>query len=236
MTQLEILPRPPDERSTDNPWPQWSMIYRVSSAHEEGGERIFSVNTERFVDDGHGNVRALLLHEVELRDGRFAKIEGTERELPADLVLLAMGFVGPERGAWLDQLGVEFDARGNIARDASYMTSVPGVFVAGDMGRGQSLIVWAIAEGRSCAAAVDEYLVGETSLPAPIEPTARPLISVPRPRRPCLAAPSLALGRSHRRLPSDRGAFPGHAGRVWPLPRWRSVARIGRQLSRPTNR
>ena len=108
--------------------------------------------------------------------GRFVKIDGTERELPADLVLLAMGFVGPEHGSWLDQLGVEFDARGNIARDSSYMTSVPGVFVAGDMGRGQSLIVWAIAEGRSCAAAVDEYLVGETSLPAPIEPTARPLI------------------------------------------------------------
>jgi glutamate synthase (NADPH/NADH) small chain len=176
VTQLEILPRPPDERTTDNPWPQWSLIYRVSSAHEEGGERVFSVNTERFLDDGQGNVRGLLLHEVELRDGRFVKIDGTERELSADLVLLAMGFVGPERGAWLDQLGVEFDGRGNIARDGSYMTSVPGVFVAGDMGRGQSLIVWAIAEGRSCAAAVDEYLVGETSLPAPIEPTARPLI------------------------------------------------------------
>ena len=112
-------------------------------------------------------MRALLLHEVELRDGRFVKIEGTERELAADLVLLAMGFVGPEHGSWLDQLGVEFDARGNVARDGSYMTSVPGVFVAGDMGRGQSLIVWAIAEGRSCAAAVDEYLVGETSLPLP---------------------------------------------------------------------
>ena len=176
ITQLEILARPPDERAADNPWPQWSLIYRVSSAHEEGGERIFSVNTERFVDDGHGDVRALVLHEVELRDGRFVKIEGTERELAADLVLLAMGFVGPEHGSWLDQLGVEFDARGNVARDGSYMTSVPGVFVAGDMGRGQSLIVWAIAEGRSCAAAVDEYLVGETSLPLPIEPTARQLV------------------------------------------------------------
>ena len=126
ITQLEIMPRPPDERPTDNPWPQWSLIYRVSSAHEEGGERIFSVNTECFLDDGRGNVRALLLHEVELRDGRFVKIEGTERELPADLVLLAMGFVGPERGSWLEQLGVEFDARGNIARDASYMTRCPG--------------------------------------------------------------------------------------------------------------
>jgi glutamate synthase (NADPH) small chain len=175
VTQLEILPRPPDERSPDNPWPQWSLIYRVSSAHEEGGERVYSVNTERFLDDGHGRVRALLLHEVELIDGRFTKIEGTERELPADLVFLAMGFVGPERGSWLSTLGVEFDERGNVRRDDDFMTSVPGVFVAGDMGRGQSLIVWAIAEGRACAAGVDRYLVGETTLPAPIRPTTRPL-------------------------------------------------------------
>jgi glutamate synthase (NADPH/NADH) small chain len=175
VTQLEILPRPPDERSPDNPWPQWSLIYRVSSAHEEGGERVYSVNTERFLDDGHGRVRALLLHEVELVDGRFTKIEGTERELPADLVFLAMGFVGPERGSWLSTLGVEFDERGNVRRDDDFMSSVPGVFVAGDMGRGQSLIVWAIAEGRACAAGVDRYLVGETTLPAPIRPTTRPL-------------------------------------------------------------
>jgi glutamate synthase (NADPH/NADH) small chain len=133
------------------------------------------VNTERFLDDGHGRVRALLLHEVELIDGRFTKIEGTERELPADLVFLAMGFVGPERGSWLSTLGVEFDERGNVRRDDDFMTSVPGVFVAGDMGRGQSLIVWAIAEGRACAAGVDRYLVGETTLPAPIRPTTRPL-------------------------------------------------------------
>jgi len=175
VTQLEILPRPPDERAVDNPWPQWSMIYRVTSAHEEGGDRVYSVNTERFVDDGAGNVRALLLHEVELVDGRFQKIQGTERELPADLVLLAMGFVGPEKGHWLESVGVDFDARGNVARDDDFMTSVPGVFVAGDMGRGQSLIVWAIAEGRACAAAVDRYLVGETTLPSPILPTTRPL-------------------------------------------------------------
>ena len=149
VTQLEILPRPPDERARDNPWPQWSLIYRVSSAHEEGGERVFSVNTERFLDDGAGNVRALLIHEVELVDGRFQKIEGTERELPADLVLLAMGFVGPEKGTWLERLGVELDERGNVRRDDDFMTSVPGVFAAGDMGRGQSLIVWAIAEGRA---------------------------------------------------------------------------------------
>jgi glutamate synthase (NADPH/NADH) small chain len=176
VTQLEILPRPPETRAPSNPWPQWSMIYRTSSAHEEGGERVFSVNTERFVDDGHGRVRALLIHEVRMVDGRFEKIEGTDRELPADLVLLAMGFLGPERGSWLDQLGVDFDARGNVVRDDDFMSNVPGVFVAGDMGRGQSLIVWAIAEGRACAAGVDRYLMGETILPTPIAPTTRPLM------------------------------------------------------------
>nr|MCU0261853.1 FAD-dependent oxidoreductase [Ilumatobacteraceae bacterium] len=175
VTQLEIMPRPPDTRAPSNPWPQWSLVYRVSSAHEEGGERVYSVNTERFLDDGAGNVRALLIHEVELVDGRFQKVEGTDRELPADLVFLAMGFVGPERGSWLDRIGVAFDDRGNVARDDRYMSNVPGVFVAGDMGRGQSLIVWAIAEGRACAAGVDEYLMGRTRLPAPIPPTARPL-------------------------------------------------------------
>ena len=175
VTQLEILPRPPDERAESNPWPQWSLIYRVTSAHEEGGERVYSVNTERFVDDGAGNVTALLIHEVELREGRFQKIDGTERELRADLVFLALGFVGPDKSAWLDQLGVAFDERGNVARDAQFMSSVPGVFVAGDMGRGQSLIVWAIAEGRACAAGADQWLMGETSLPSPILPTARPL-------------------------------------------------------------
>jgi glutamate synthase (NADPH) small chain len=175
VTQLEILPRPPDGRAADNPWPQWSFIYRTSSAHEEGGERVYSVNTECFLGDDEGHVRTLRLHEVEMQDGRFQKVEGTDREIPADLVLLAMGFVGPEKGSWLERLGVQFDARSNIARGDDYMTNVPGVFVAGDMGRGQSLIVWAIAEGRSCAAGVDRWLVGDTSLPAPIPPTARPL-------------------------------------------------------------
>ncbi len=176
VTQLEILPRPPEGRAEDNPWPQWSMIYRTSSAHEEGGERMFSVNTERFLDDGNGNVKALLLHEVELVDGRFRKIEGTDRELPADLVLLAMGFIGPDKGTWLERLGVELDERGNVRRDHEFMSNVPGVFVAGDMGRGQSLIVWAIAEGRACAAGVDRYLVGESTLPSPVLPTTRPLV------------------------------------------------------------
>jgi glutamate synthase (NADPH/NADH) small chain len=176
VIQLEIMPRPPEERAGNNPWPQWSLIYRTSSAHEEGGERMFSVNTEKFVDDGNGNVRALLIHEVEMIDGRFTKKEGTDTEIPADLVFLAMGFVGPEKGSWINQLGVDMDERGNIARNDEYATNVPGIFVAGDMGRGQSLIVWAIAEGRACAAGVDKHLMGETLLPAPIPPTARPLV------------------------------------------------------------
>ena len=175
-TQLEIMAQPPEVRSDDNPWPQWSLIYRTSSAHEEGGERIFSVNTEKFIDDGQGNVKALLLHEVEMREGKFEKLAGTEKELPADLVLLALGFVGPEKGSWLGELGVNLDQRGNVARAENYMTNVPGVFVAGDMGRGQSLIVWAIAEGRSCARGVDEFLMGASDLPSPVLPTARPLM------------------------------------------------------------
>ena len=175
VTQLEIMPRPPEERGANNPWPQFAMVYKVTTAHEEGGDRLYSVNTERFLDDGNGRVRALLIHEVTMVDGRFQKVEGTDRELPADFVFLAMGFVGPEKGSWLEQLGVGYDERGNVARDGRYMTHVPGVFVAGDMGRGQSLIVWAIAEGRACAAGVDAYLMGETDLPSPIPPTARPL-------------------------------------------------------------
>ena len=147
----------------------------MSSAHEEGGERIYQVNTECFVGDEQGNVSALRAHQVEMVDGRFEKVEGTEFDLPCELVLLAMGFLGPEREGLLDQLGVELDARGNVGRDDAFMTSRPGVFACGDMGRGQSLIVWAIAEGRACAAGVDRYLMGETLLPAPIAPSARPL-------------------------------------------------------------
>ncbi len=176
VTQLEIMPQPPSTRARGNPWPQFAMVFRVSSSHEEGGDRVYSVNTERFVDDGAGRVHALLVHEVTMVDGRMQKVVGTERELRADVVLLALGFIGPERGAWLDRLSVEYDDRGNAARDDHYMSSVPGVFVAGDMGRGQSLIVWAIAEGRSCAAGVDSWLMGDTRLPVPISPTARPLV------------------------------------------------------------
>jgi len=175
VTQLEIMPRPPEVRSGDNPWPQWSLVYRTSSAHEEGGERVFSVSTEEFVGDANGNVRALVLNEVQFEAGKFVPVPGTRTELRADLVLLALGFVGPEKGSWLDQLGVALDSRGNIARTDDYRTNVDGVFVAGDMGRGQSLIVWAIAEGRAAAAAVDKHLMGSSSLPSPIVASARPL-------------------------------------------------------------
>jgi glutamate synthase (NADPH/NADH) small chain len=173
--QFEILPRPPDERPAANPWPTYPMIYRVSSAHEEGGERVYAVNTECFLGDDDGNVRALRYHEVELVDGRFEKVEGSDAELECELVLLAMGFVGPQKPGLLEQLGVTLDGRGNVARDEQWATNVDGVFVAGDMGRGQSLIVWAIAEGRSAAAAVDRYLMGDTALPAPLKPTDAPL-------------------------------------------------------------
>lgn len=176
ITQLEIMPRPTEERPTSQPWPTYPMIYRVSSAHEESGERIFSVSTEKFLGDEKGNLRALQIVESKFENGKFVKVPGSEKEIPADLVFLAMGFVGPEKSELLTQLEVELDDRGNIKRDGSYATNVEGVFVAGDAGRGQSLIVWAIAEGRSAAAAVDEFLVGETQLPAPIEPTARPMM------------------------------------------------------------
>ncbi|HEY2174959.1 MAG TPA: glutamate synthase subunit beta [Mycobacteriales bacterium] len=169
--QLEILTRPPDARTDKMPWPTYPMTFRVSSAHEEGGERVYAVNTEHFVGDEQGRLRAIKLHEVTMEGGKFVKVEGTERELPCELVLLAMGFTGAQREGLLTDLGVEFDARGNVARDGSFATAVPGVFVAGDMGRGQSLIVWAIAEGRAAAAATDAFLSGQTSLPAPIEPT-----------------------------------------------------------------
>jgi glutamate synthase (NADPH/NADH) small chain len=175
VSQLEILPRPPQARPDRQPWPTYPMTYRVSSAHEEGGERVYAVSTREFRGDQAGRVRALRLVGVEPAGGRLEPRPGTERELPCQLVLLALGFTGAERGPLLDGLGVDLDARGNVARDGSYATSVPGVFAAGDMGRGQSLIVWAIAEGRSAAAAVDRYLTGESRLPAPVATTDRPL-------------------------------------------------------------
>ncbi len=173
VTQLEIMPMPPESRPNGQPWPTYPMSYKVTSAHEEGGERVYAVNTQRFVDDGNGRVRALEIVEVEFTGGRFEPVPGTERELPADYVFLAMGFTGPERGPLLEQLGVELDERGNIVRDGSYMSTIPGVFVAGDAGRGQSLIVWAIAEGRSAAAGVDTLALGEHHAPG-ADPADRP--------------------------------------------------------------
>jgi glutamate synthase (NADPH) small chain len=171
--QLELLPRPPDARSPNNPWPLWPNIFRVSTAHEEGGDRLYAVATQRFEGNERGRVGALKAARVEMvsKDGRleFNAIEGSEVEIKADLVLLAMGFLGPERGGMLDQLGVRMTERGTVWRDERWMTTIPGVFTAGDMQRGQSLIVWAIAEGRSCARGVDTYLMGTSDLPAPLQ-------------------------------------------------------------------
>ncbi len=175
VTSLEIMPRPGDSRPAGQPWPTYPMLYRVASAHEEGGERVYSVSTKAALGDDSGAVRALQVCEVELVGGRFQEVTGSERELPAQLVLLAMGFLGPQGSGLVEQLGVELDERSNVRRDRAYMSSVPGVFVAGDAGRGQSLIVWAIAEGRAAAQGVDAWLMGSSSLPRPIGPTDRPL-------------------------------------------------------------
>jgi len=173
VTSLEIMPRPGEDRPEGQPWPTYPMLFRVAAAHEEGGERVYAVNTKEILGDELGRVRALRL--VEVGPG-LAEVEGTDREIPAQLVLLAMGFLGPEASGVVEQLGVELDERSNIKRDKAFMTSVPGVFVAGDAGRGQSLIVWAIAEGRSAAAGVDAYLMTRVSaLPRPVNPTDRPL-------------------------------------------------------------
>jgi glutamate synthase (NADPH/NADH) small chain len=161
VRQLEVLPRPPDARGGDNPWPEWPRIFRVSSAHEEGGDRLFAVSTESFIGDDNGHVRAL--RAVGAGQGADAA-----QEIPADLVLLAMGFTGPERSGPVHQFGLRLTERGTVWRDPNWMTSVPGVFTAGDMQRGQSLIVWAIADGRSCARAVDVFLMGESELPSPV--------------------------------------------------------------------
>ena len=176
ITQLEIMPRPSDERPSNAPWPTYPMIYRVSSAHEETDNRLFAVSTEEFLGDAQGNLRALKIVETKFINGKFESVPGTEKEIPADFAFLAMGFTGPEKNALIDQLDVALDVRGNIARDENYATNIDGVFVAGDCGRGQSLIVWAIAEGRSAASAVDRYLTGDTQLPYPIAPTARPMM------------------------------------------------------------
>jgi glutamate synthase (NADPH/NADH) small chain len=169
--QFELLPRPPDARAATNPWPEWPNIFRVSSAHEEGGERVYAVSTVRFNGE-NGRVKSLDAVDVEMvREGGrvdFKPVPGTERSYPADLVLLAMGFLGPDRKGPIEELGLKLTERGNVARDAKWMTSAPGVFTCGDMQRGQSLIVWAIAEGRSCARGVDQFLMGKSDLPAPL--------------------------------------------------------------------
>ena len=175
VTQLEIMPRPTEERPASQPWPTYPMIYRVSSAHEEAGERLYAVSTEEFIGDSAGNLTALKIVETQLVNGKFEKVVGSEKEIPADLVFLALGFLGPEKSGLISQLEVELDERGNVKRDEKFATTEEGIFVCGDAGRGQSLIVWAIAEGRSAAAAVDEYLLGETSLSAPILPSSRSL-------------------------------------------------------------
>ena len=175
VTQIEIMPRPSDERPDSQPWPTYPMTYRVSSAHEESGERLYSISTEEFIGDSAGQLTALKIVETKYVDGKFEKIPGTSKNLPADMVLLAMGFTGPEKNELVNALELKLDSRGNIARDNSYRTNVDSVYICGDAGRGQSLIVWAIAEGRSAASAVDADLMGHTQLPSPIEPTARPL-------------------------------------------------------------
>jgi glutamate synthase (NADPH/NADH) small chain len=172
VRQLELLPRPPDSRGPDNPWPQWPQIFRVSTAHEEGGERMYSISTQAFVGDETGRVTALRAARVEpsVVNGRtvFQPVPGSDFELPAGLVLLAMGFTGAERTGLLEQFGVRITDRGTVWRDQAWMTNVPGVFTAGDMQRGQSLIVWAIADGRSCARGVDQFLMGDSDLPSPV--------------------------------------------------------------------
>ncbi|MFJ8018250.1 glutamate synthase subunit beta [Streptomyces sp. NPDC096339] len=176
VTQLEIMPKPGEDRNANQPWPTFPMLYKVTSAHEEGGERVYSVNTTHFEGDEDGNVKALHLVEVEFIDGKLTTKPGTERVLPAQLVTLAMGFTGTDQANGLvEQFGLELDGRGNVSRDASYATNVDGVFVAGDAGRGQSLIVWAIAEGRSAARGVDRFLTGSSTLPYPVKPTDRSL-------------------------------------------------------------
>ncbi len=173
MTNLAIGKQPPLERPSEQPWPMFPTVFEVTSAHEEGGERHFLASTVEFLGNEAGEVRALRVAETEYLDGRRVPKAGTEREIPADLVLIAMGFTGPETDTIEPQLGLPTAPSGALAREADYSTNEPGVFVAGDAGRGQSLIVWAIAEGRAAAAKVDEYLEGSTILPAPVKATDR---------------------------------------------------------------
>jgi glutamate synthase (NADPH/NADH) small chain len=163
VTNFEIMPRPPDERAASTPWPMWPLMLRTSSSHEEGGSRDFSISTERMTGT-NGRLEKLHCVRVEVREGKFERVAGSEFVLDAELVLLAMGFVHPEHEGVVEQLGVKLDRRGNVAIDPNFMSSVPGVFAAGDCERGQSLVVWAIADGRKAARAVDKFLMGKTEL------------------------------------------------------------------------
>ena len=174
--QFEILAKPPGERAPDNPWPQWPRVYRLDYGQEEVATvfgqdpRIYCVMSKQFIGDADGYVRGVQSMQIEWNSNNNGgsaprEVPGTEREWPAQMVLLAMGFLGPETDGLLSQLGVEIDTRGNVRIDDDKMTSVPGVFAAGDMARGQSLVVWAIADGRRAAKGVDKYLMGETTLP-----------------------------------------------------------------------
>jgi glutamate synthase (NADPH/NADH) small chain len=177
LVQFEILARPPDERAPDNPWPQWPKVYKMDYGQEEAAAlygrdpRRYSIMSKRFLDDGAGNLKGIETVEIEWRrannNGRFVpeELPGTEKIWPVQMALLAMGFLGPEKEGLLDQLGVKIDDRGNVATDRDMMTSLPGVFAAGDMSRGQSLVVWAISDGRRAARGVDQYLMGPTILP-----------------------------------------------------------------------
>ncbi len=170
VTNLAIGKQPGESRPEHQPWPMMPTVFEVQSAHEEGGERVFLASTVEFLSNDVGEVRALRVAETEFIDGRRVPKSGTEREIPADLVLIAMGFTGPEVDRFTDDVRPQTTDRGAFQRDESYASTVPGVFVAGDAGRGQSLIVWAIAEGRAAAASVDAYLMGETVLPSPVRP------------------------------------------------------------------
>jgi glutamate synthase (NADPH/NADH) small chain len=174
VTNLAIGIQPPAERPEHQPWPMTPTLFEISSAHEEGGERMYLASTVEFLANDAGEVRALRVAETEYLDGKRVPKSGTEREIPADLVLIAMGFTGPDTDDLTGQLRVPVE-NGLVERDGEYATSEAGVFVAGDAGRGQSLIVWAIAEGRAAASAVDRYLEGDTRLPFPVRPTDRAL-------------------------------------------------------------
>jgi glutamate synthase (NADPH/NADH) small chain len=165
VTQFELLPQPPEHENKPLVWPYWPMKLRTSSSHEEGCQRDWSVQTKAFKGEG-GKLSALVASRVEFKDGKLVEVPGSEFEIKADLVLFAMGYIHPVHRGMLDELGLKYDARGNVAADTdTYRTSMPKVYAAGDTRRGQSLVVWAIREGRQCARAIDEFLMGASDLP-----------------------------------------------------------------------